>query len=241
MRWMIRFAWLLGLPACIAATLGAYPARAGAAVDWHAFADTARYHAADVALPPPAPGRPRIVFLGDSITDAWPHASASPSPHREYVNRGISGQTTPQMLLRFRADVLDLKPAAVVILAGTNDIAQNTGPTSPREIVGNIRSMGLLARAEGIRVILCSLLPTTQYPWRPQIDPKPAIAETNAMLHRLARRQHFGWVDYYKALDDGHGGLSPALSSDGVHPNAAGYARMNPLVDSAIGAALRRK
>lgn len=228
------------LSAIICGTLAARPAQGAGVTDWHAFAGTTRYHAADAALPPPAPDRPRIVFLGDSITDAWPHASASPSPRREYINRGISGQTTPQMLLRFRADVLDLKPAVVVILAGTNDIARNTGPTSPREIVGNIRSMALLARAEGIRVILCSLLPAARYPWRPRIDPRPAIAETNAMLRKLARQQHFGWVDYYKALDDGHGGLPSTLSTDGVHPNAAGYAKMNPLVDAAIGAALQR-
>jgi acyl-CoA thioesterase I len=240
MRWQLRLTLLLGLSACAIGTLASQPARAESAIDWHAFAGTMRYHAADAALPPPAPARPRIVFLGDSITDAWPHASASPTRHLEYINRGISGQTTPQMLLRFRADVLDLKPAVVVILAGTNDIAQNTGPTTPAEIVGNIRSMALLARAEGVRVILCSLLPTTRYPWRPQIDPEPAIAETNTMLHELANREHFGWVDYYKALDDGHGGLSTKLSRDGVHPTAAGYAKMNPLVDAAIRTTLGR-
>ena len=137
--------------------------------DWP---DLDRYRAANAALPPPAPGENRVVFMGDSITDAWGRSTGIFFPGEPYVNRGISGQTTPQMLIRFWPDVIALQPRVVVILAGTNDVAGNTGPSTPEMIQDNFMAMADLATANGIRVVLASILPAADYPWRPGIDPK---------------------------------------------------------------------
>ncbi len=156
----------------------------------------------------------------------------------DVLDRGISGQTTAQMLVRLRSDVLDLHPAVVHIMAGTNDVAGNTGPTSLADIQGNIASMVEQARAHGARVILASVPPAAAIPWRPQVQPMPAIAAMNDWLRRYAAREHLVYVDYHTMLSDGRGAFQPRLSEDGVHPNGAAYAVMRPLAAAAIRQAL---
>lgn len=202
------------------------------------FGNLKRYAAADAELPPQAAGR--IVFFGDSITDAWVRNGGTFFPGKPYVNRGISGQTTPQMLVRFRQDVIDLHPEAVVILAGTNDIAGNTGPSTLEMIVDNFRSMTELAKANGIRVILASVLPAADYPWRKGLEPAPKIKALNQMLAQYCAAQKLPYLDYYSSMATADGGMKPGISLDGVHPNAAGYAIMEPLAEKAIKEALRR-
>lgn len=223
--------------AALACTFAA--AAAGAAAPADAWAQLARYRAENSSVGQPAADATRVVFFGDSITEGWKLPPPPPGSRRQYLNRGISGQTTPQMLLRFRADVLALQPRAVVLLAGTNDIAGNTGPTTVDEIAGHLRSMAELARAEGVRVVLCSVLPAARYPWRPGVRPAAAIVALNRLLQALARDLGLGWVDYHAAMADAQGGLPRALADDGVHPNAAGYARMAELLAPALEAALR--
>jgi len=206
--------------------------------DWP---DLARYHQENAKLPSPAPGENRVVFLGDSITDAWINDPAGFFPGKPYLDRGISGQTTPQMLVRFRADVIALKPKVVVILAGTNDIAGNTGPTTPEAIEDNFMSMAELARANGIRVVLASILPAYDYPWRPGLHPDHKIPPLNAWLKDYCGREGFVYLDYFSAMADQRNGLRPELSADGVHPNKAGYAIMTPLAEKAIAEALAQK
>ncbi len=204
--------------------------------DW---AGLGRYAAANAALPPPARGEQRVVFMGDSITEGWGRGVPdSPFADPRRVNRGISGQTTPQMLVRFRADVIALRPAAVVILAGTNDIAGNTGPATLADIEGHIASMGELARAHGIRVVLCALLPAAGYYWNPAVRPAPQIVALNERLRALARREGWAFVDLHTPMADAQGGLRREFGEDGVHPNAAGYALMRPLVEDGIRQAL---
>ena len=201
-------------------------------LDW---GQQCRYEAENAALGPPTPAR--VVFMGDSITEGWKNHDAELFTH-DRLDRGISGQTTPQMLLRFRADVLDLHPAVVHILAGTNDIAGNTGATSLARIQANIASMAELARAHGVRVIIASILPVAQYGWGSQLRPAATIAAMNDALRSYAAREHFAYVDYYAVLNDGQGGFKAALAYDGVHPNAAGYAAMRPLAEAALRQAL---
>lgn len=221
--------------AALAALLGlvAALAPAGEAEDW---AQLGRYRAANTALQAQPSDASRVVFMGDSITEAWGDQPAGPFADRHHVNRGISGQTTAQMLVRFRPDVLALKPRLVVLLAGTNDIAGNTGPMSAEAIAGNLRSMVQLARAEGVAVVLCAVLPVKRYPWAPAVQPVPQVAALNRLLHALAREYRTGWVDYHAALADRDGGLPAAYSGDGVHPNAAGYAVMRRLVEPTLSA-----
>jgi lysophospholipase L1-like esterase len=177
--------------------------------------------------------RPRVVMFGDSITEGW--AKADPGLFRRgVINRGIGGQTSAQMLVRFRQDVIDLKPVALHILAGTNDIAGNTGPTTLETVVANIRSMIELAKAHHIHVILGSVLPAQRFDWAPEQRPAPQIAELNRQLAALARKKDVRFVDYYSAMTNPTGGLDPADAQDGVHPTSAGYAKMRPLVDRAI-------
>jgi lysophospholipase L1-like esterase len=202
------------------------------ALDW---GQQCRYRRENAALLPPS--RFRAVFFGDSITEGW--KSLDPDFFvRDILDRGISGQTTAQMLVRFRADVLDLRPQVVHIMAGTNDIAGNTGPTSLAIIQGNLMSMVEQARCHGIRVILASIPPAAQFTWRPDVQPAETIAAMNAWLRSYAKREHMVFVDYYSALSDGRGGFKAALSDDGVHPNAAGYAAMRPLARAGLERAL---
>src|SRR5262249_35517627 len=161
-------------------------------------------------------------------------------PGKPYVGRGISGQTTPQMLVRFRQDVIALKPKAVVILGGTNDIAGNTGPSTLEMIEDNLASMTDPARANGIRVVLVSVLPAADYPWRRGLDPGPKIVALNTWIRAYAGRRGVGYLDLHTPMADDHNGMKPDLSSDGVHPNLAGYRLMSPLTEKAIAEALLR-
>lgn len=205
------------------------------------FGDLDRYKDADMRLGAPAAGEKRVVFMGDSITDAWKIAGPDGSfPGKPYINRGISGETTPQMLVRFRQDVIDLQPGVVVILAGTNDLAGNTGPMTLEQTEENFASMAELAAANDIKVVLCSILPAFDYPWSPGLEPAPKIATLNQWISSYAARKGYIYVDYYSAMKDDRGGLSPALSKDGVHPLPAGYAIMAPLVEAGIEQALKK-
>ena len=206
-----------------------------------------RYHDDNTKVNPPAKNEQRVVFMGDSITDGWDAPNMGGFfPGKPYVNRGISGQTTSQMLIRFRPDVIDLKPKVVVILAGTNDLAGNTGPTTLDAIQGNLISMSELARANGIRVVLASLLPVSDYEMR---DGKPIVQTVrrspdkiialNTWMKTYADTNHLVYLDYFSAMVDGKGFLKDELSNDGLHPNAAGYAVMNPLAEAAIQSSLK--
>jgi lysophospholipase L1-like esterase len=206
-------------------------------MDW---AWLARFKNSDSALSAPAPGENRVVFMGDSITQGWRIEGPNGYfPGKPYINRGISGQTTPQMLVRFRQDVIDLKPKAVVILAGINDIAGNTGPETLEEIEGNLASMAELAAADHIRVVLCSVMPAFDFPWSPGMNPAPKVLALNAWMKSYAAEKGHVYVDYHSAMKDERDGLPAALSHDGVHPLAAGYAVMAPLVEAGIEKALK--
>ena len=198
-----------------------------------------KFQEADLKLAPTAPGENRVVFMGDSITEAWKIEGPDGSfPGKPYVNRGISGQTAPQMVLRFRQDVIDLKPKVVVILAGTNDIAGNTGVESAETIEGYMASMAELAAANHIRVVLCSILPVYDYPWEPGLTPAPKIVAINQWLRAYAAEHGHVYVDYHAAMKDERDGLPAKLSGDGVHPTPTGYAVMAPLAEAGIEKAL---
>lgn len=186
-------------------------------------------------------GQKRIVFMGDSITEFWSIINAEFFAEKPYINRGISGQTTPQMLIRFRADVIALKPAAVVILGGINDIAGNTGPSTLDMIANNIFSMAELAKANQIKVILCSVLPAYDFPWRPNQNPAEKVVALNEMIKNYAIANQIVFVDYYSAMADERKGLPTSYSNDGVHPNKTGYQIMNPLIEEAITKVLQKK
>ncbi|HXN24874.1 MAG TPA: SGNH/GDSL hydrolase family protein [Candidatus Dormibacteraeota bacterium] len=215
--------------------------------DW---AQLNRYHDANTQLTPPAKSEQRVVFLGDSITDGWSRPEYGGFfPTRPYVNRGISGQTTPQMLVRFRPDVIALQPKAVVILAGTNDIAGNTGPTTVNAIEDNLASIAELAKEHGVNVVLASVLPVSDYGHNSKGEPinqttrrSPAqILELNAWIKRYAADNGYTYLDYFPAMVDDNGMLKKELSEDGLHPNASGYAIMAPLAEKAIETALKQK
>jgi len=172
--------------------------------------------------------------MGNSITEGWLNIRPEFFAEKPYVNRGISGQTTPQMLLRFRQDVINLKPHAVVILAGINDIAGNTGPSTIDMIFNNIVSMSELAKANNITVIICSVLPAYNFPWRPELKPAEKVVALNALLKEYATKQKIVYVDYFTAMANDLNGLKKNLGSDGVHPNVAGYLVMEPLLEKAI-------
>ena len=205
-----------------------------------------RYADANSKLAPPAKGEDRVVFMGDSITDSWKIAEYFPG--KPYVNRGISGQTTPQMLVRFRPDVIDLKPKVVVILAGTNDIAGNTGDMTLEAIENNYRSMAELAKANGIKVVFASILPISDYNKNAQgqqivrsIQRQPAkILALNKSLKDYAAANKHIYLDYFSATVDDKGLLRADLANDGLHPHAEGYKLMAPLAQKAIDAALRK-
>jgi lysophospholipase L1-like esterase len=204
------------------------------------FGELARYRADNARLKPPVAGENRIVFFGDSITEHWPMALSFPG--KAYVNRGISGQTTPQMLIRFRQDVVALAPKVVVILAGTNDIAGNTGPMTLEEIEANLASMVELARAHGIKIVLSSVLPVHNYTPPSELAfplrPPEKIAALNQWLKGHAAQTNSVYLDYAAAMADERGFLKRELAVDGLHPNKDGYAIMAPLAETAIAAAL---
>jgi lysophospholipase L1-like esterase len=215
--------------------------------DWPALA---RYHDANAKTTLPVKDEKRVVFMGDSITDGWDNeGNGGFFPGKPYVNRGISGQTTPQMLIRFRPDVIALKPKVVVILAGTNDLAGNTGPTTLEAIEDNLTSMAELARANGIRVVFSSLLPVSDY--EKSKEGKPIIRTTqrppeqikalNEWMKTYAAANHQTYLDYYSAMIDDKGFLRDELSNDGLHPNVKGYEVMSPLAEQSIASALKKK
>lgn len=206
--------------------------------DWPALH---RFMKENRELRPAAPGENRVVFMGNSITEGWIKQVPEFFNGKPYVNRGIGGQTTPQMLLRFRQDVIDLKPKVVIILAGVNDIAGNTGPSSLKMIEDNISSMAQLATANGIKVVLCSVLPASVIPWKPETDAVNKISELNKWIRSYAAQNHHTYVDYFTAMADDKKGLPSDLSGDGVHPNKKGYAIMAPLAEKGIADALRKK
>ncbi|OYX84894.1 MAG: acylhydrolase [Flavobacteriales bacterium 32-34-25] len=194
----------------------------------------AKYQQENAALPFPKPDENRVVFLGDSITEFWSNKHSFFSENKAYINRGISGQTTPQMLLRFRADVIELKPKIVVILAGGNDIAGNTGAATTEMITNNIFSMVELAQVHHIKVILCSVLPANFFYWNPKEKPAERIIELNILLENYAIANKIAFVNYYSAMVDNQKGLKDDFSEDRVHPNTAGYEIMSPLIEKAI-------
>lgn len=213
--------------------------------DWP---NLARYDKDNKSVAPQKKNEQRVVFMGDSITDSWDNpVNGGFFPGRPYVNRGISGQTTPQMIIRFRRDVIELKPKVVVILAGTNDLAGNTGPTTIEAIEDNLRSMAELATANRIRVVFASVLPVSDYEIRddkPLIQtvrrPPEKILALNQWMQEYARSNHHSYLDYFSAMVDEKGFLKDALSNDGLHPNVQGYAVMSPLAEAAIQASLKR-
>ncbi len=208
------------------------------AQDW---ANTDRFKMENEKLGLPATGEQRIVFMGNSITQGWGEVSPEFFTGKPYINRGISGQTTPQMLVRFRPDVINLKTAVVVILAGTNDIAGNTGPSTLEMIMENLVSMAELAKINGIKVVLSSVLPAYDYPWNPGLNPAEKIFALNEMIKRYADQNGIIYLDYYSSMVDSRKGLMDIYTGDGVHPNAAGYKVMAPLAEEAIARALLKR
>lgn len=212
--------------------------------DWPNFG---RYREANTKIMAPAKGEERVVFLGDSITDSWKLDEYFPG--QPFINRGISGQTTPQMLIRFRPDVIDLKPRVVVILAGTNDISGNTGPATPETIQGNLTSIMELARANNIQVVISSVLPISDYNKnkegkqivRSQIRPPAQILAMNEWIKNYAAKNGAVYLDYFSAMVDDKGFLKEDLADDGLHPNKKGYDVMKPLAEAAIKTALKKK
>jgi lysophospholipase L1-like esterase len=230
------------VPNCpdLAAALRAVSANDVRLRDW---ANLGRYREANHGVAPPASGESRVVFTGDSITDNWqvPRFGGF-FPGKPYVDRGISGQTTPQMLIRFRPDVIALQPKVVVILAGTNDIAGNTGPMTNEEIEGNLASMADLAHASGIKVVLSSITPVSAFhrPAAPQTSLRPMarITAINEWLKQYAAKHGDVYLDYVPAMIDASGVMREDLTDDDLHPNAKGYAIMAPLAEAAIARAL---
>ena len=201
------------------------------AQDW---GNLAKYENENTLLSPKQVGEKRIVLMGDSITEFWLPIHPEFFAGKSYIDRGISGQTTPQMLIRFRPDVINLQPDVVVILAGVNDIAGNTGPTTNEKIVENIISMIELAHANKIKVILCSVLPAANFNWRPNDKAAATIIQLNQLIKSYADKHHIPYVNYHAVMADASNGLPKEFSNDGVHPNLKGYQIMEPLLEKAI-------
>ena len=212
----------------LAAALTAATAAAQAPADWANFG---RFEKENAALAE----HPKVVLMGNSITEGWIAKRPDFFAENGYASRAISGQTTSQMLVRFRADVVELHPQVAVICGGTNDLAQNNGPIATQHIVENIISMAELAMAAGIRPIICSVLPAGKYPWRTEIESVPEkIRDLNARLHRYASDRGLIWVDYYTAMDAGDGSMRSEYTKDGVHPTSEGYDVMERIVLPAL-------
>jgi lysophospholipase L1-like esterase len=213
------------------------------AQNWSEFANTGYYAKANLELKLHSKTENRVVFMGNSITEGWVFMRPEFFENRDYINRGIGGQTTPQMLLRFRPDVVDLNPKVVLILAGTNDIAGNTGFTPLETIIGNIKSMAEIANANGIEVVISSILPAIEYLWKPGLNPAPKIISINKQLKAYAQQNNFIYLDYFTAMVDDNDGLKVpdyTAADDLVHPNVAGYLVMEKLAEKAIETALNR-
>jgi lysophospholipase L1-like esterase len=206
--------------------------------DWPNFN---RYRSANEKLGLPGEKEERVVFMGNSITDGWIRISPEFFEGKSYIDRGISGQTTPQMLVRFRADVINLKPKVVLILGGTNDIAGNTGPSTLEMIEDNLISMAQLAKANGIKVILSSVLPVYDYPWKPGLEPAEKIVTLNQRIKEFAEKNGCYYLDYYSSVVDERKGMKAEYSKDGVHPNKEGYKVMEALAEAALNKVLGRK
>lgn len=200
-----------------------------------------QFQKANATLAAAANDKDRVVFMGNSITIGWLKKRPEFFAGKPYVNRGISGQTTPQMLLRFRQDVIDLKPKVVVLLAGTNDIAGNTGPSTLAMIMNNIKSMAELAHANDIKVILCSTLPAYEYRWKPEVKPAELIVALNTMIKTYSEEVGHIYLDYFSAMADERNGLPKKYADDEVHPTIEGYKAMEPMVEEAISKALKNK
>lgn len=206
------------------------------AQDWPGFG---RYRDSNEVLKAAPDTRNRVVFMGNSITDFWIKASPEFFKQHDYIDRGISGQTSPQMLVRFRADVISLRPKAVVLLCGTNDIAGNTGPSTLEMVEDNIVSMAELAKANRIGVILCSVLPASAFPWKPEVRPAEKIIALNQWIKKYAEEHEMIYLDYYSSLVNDKGGMKADYSKDGVHPNKAGYQVMENVAEPVIEKAIR--
>ncbi|MGC4039954.1 MAG: SGNH/GDSL hydrolase family protein [Flavobacterium sp.] len=187
------------------------------------------------------PNTKRVVLMGDSITEFWKPTDAAFFSQTGYIDRGISGQTTPQMLLRFRQDVIDIKADAVVILAGINDIAENTGPIALEDVMGNIISMAELAKANKIKVVLCSVLPANKFWWNHEILPADKVIALNFMIKDYAKKNNITYIEYYSPMVDPEKGLDKKWADDGVHPNLNGYRLMEPLLVKAVEETLKKK
>ena len=201
------------------------------AQDW---ANLKRFQQENSELLLPKANEHRVIFMGNSITEGWLSIRPEFFKNKPYVNRGISGQTTPQMLLRFRQDVIHLKPSTVVLLAGINDIAENTGPSTIEMIANNIISMVELAKANQIKVIICSVLPANNFPWRKGIKPAEKVRKLNVILQLYSYKNKLAYVDYYSAMVNDSHGLKKELGEDGIHPNKKGYLIMEPILEKAI-------
>jgi len=204
--------------------------------DW---ANLKRYQAENESLAAPSKNEKRVVFMGNSITQGWKSADPDFFETNPYICRGISGQTTPQMLIRFQQDVVKLQPKVVVILAGTNDIAGNTGPSTLEMIMDNLSSMASIAAAHNIKVIMCSVLPAYEYPWRKGLEPNILIPKLNEMIKVYCEKHKLIYLDYFSAMNDGNNGLRPELTTDGVHCTLEGYKIMESLVKPAIAKAYK--
>ena len=202
------------------------------------FANLDRFRSDNIGLMKKEINDPLVVFMGNSITEGWLNKKLNFFDNPSFVNRGISGQTTSQMLLRFRQDVIDLKPKAVVILAGINDIAQNQGPIAVKDIFGNLKSMCELAKTNSINVVLCSVLPAKEFPWRMEINPIEKVAQLNSLLKDYANQNDIIYVDYYEKLVTKEFGLPRELTSDEVHLTIKGYQALEPIVSKGIYKAL---
>ncbi|SVA90816.1 uncharacterized protein METZ01_LOCUS143670 [marine metagenome] len=198
------------------------------------------YRSKNLKLGSPSKSEKRVVFMGNSITEGWPTLQPEFFESKSYINRGISGQTTPQMLIRFRQDVIDLKPKLVLILAGINDIAGNTGPSNVTMITNNIISMAQLAKSNKIKVIICSILPAKDFPWNPGMNPPPKILNVNQILRSYALANGMVYLDYYSLMVDESNALIDEYGSDGVHPNKEGYKVMSLLAEQEINRILNQ-
>ncbi len=218
-----------------------YPAYSQSFRELTRWVNYEKYAEANKSLPALTPGENRVVFMGNSITEFWAKRDSSFFIDNGYIDRGISGQVSAQMLLRFRQDVIDLKPTVVVILAGTNDIAENAGPISLQRIMDNIVSMTQLAQVNNIKVILCSVLPAYDFPWHKGLQPAEKIVKLNSMIKSYCDENNIPYVDYYSKMVDNQKGLQPKLTVDGVHPDHEGYRVMDSIVQETLKAVLKQK